>query len=43
MRISILDDYFDTVRTLECFPKLTAIGSRSGPITFRTMEALADG
>ena len=30
MRVTILDDYFDTLRTLPCFGSWRAIRSRSG-------------
>ncbi len=44
MKITILDDYFDTLRTLDCFKKLgRSRRSRSGTITFRRSARWPNG
>ena len=37
MRVSILDDYFDTLRTLDCFEKLDGHEVTVFTITCRTL------
>ena len=42
MKVAILDDYFDTLRTLPCFAKLAGTTSRSGTTTSQDIDALAE-
>ena len=43
MKISILDDYFDTLRTLDCFRKLDGYDVRSGTTMSRASMPLQNG
>ena len=43
MNVAILDDWFDTLRTLPCFERLAGHGSRSSGTTCRTPMASPNG
>ena len=42
MRVSILDDYFDTLRTLECFQQARRPCGHLGGTTTQDVDQLAD-